>query len=395
MDDHHGCNIGCLLSYFVLGRTHTPSALIDEEKVNLHTQERKHIPYYGNKVPLEASIAPEDSETWYAAFFDLAWCAPHRDGKHIIVCVEWFDDDNGRELNGWPAVKLRNAYERLGEEHKRVVSYAETLADGNVVIERLWPGVFNFQLPAMEVPVPETQTSNDRVMLSLYYRWALQGLSALNFAHSRSVFLRAFCAQMVWVRSDYSLALTGFIGADIVGDKTDYREGGSACDEDVELDDSAYGSVKDDLFRWATFVWRLMTNDFTERSPSAQTYCWGPCCPVEGGCRRFTNDGHKTLNRDHRPWLQDRQKRKMFQELEEARLGSVLLKAWNAGYESMDEVMADVRLTANRMGVDIHEDEDEVEVDARWEDVFEMVEMVQSSPGSPTQRLRFKELSLV
>ncbi|KAH3917753.1 hypothetical protein HBI56_111780 [Parastagonospora nodorum] len=200
---------------------------------------------------------------------------------------------------------------------------------------------------------------------------------------------------MVWVRSDYSLALTGFIGADIVGDKTDYREGGSVCDEDVELDDSAYGSVKDDLFRWATFVWRLMTNDFTERSPSAQTYCWGPCCPVEGGCRRFTIDGHKTLNRDHRPWLQDRQKQKLYQELEEARLGSVLLKAWNAGYESMDEVMADVRLTANRMGIDVHEDEDEVEVDARWEDVFEMVEMVQSSPGSPTRRLRFKELSLI
>lgn len=38
-----------------------------------------------------------------------------------VVCAEWFDDDNGRELNGWPAVKLRNVYQRLGEEHGRVI----------------------------------------------------------------------------------------------------------------------------------------------------------------------------------------------------------------------------------------------------------------------------------
>lgn len=275
-------------------------------------------------------------------------------------------------------------------------SYAETLADGNVVLERLWPGVFDFRLPAMEVPVVETQTRGDWVMLSLYFRWALQGLSALKFAHSRSVFLRNFSAQMVWVRADYSLALTGFIGADIVGDETDYREGGIVCDEDVELDDSAYGSVKDDLFRWATFVWRLMTNDFTERSLSvARTGCWGPCCPVEGGCSRFTDDSHQTLNKGHRSWLRDRENRKLYQELEEARLGSVLLKAWNAGYESTDEVMADVRLTAKKMGIIVREDEDEVDVDARWEDVFEMVEMTESGPGSPTRRLRFKESSLL
>jgi len=100
--------------------------------------------------------------------------------------------------------------------------YAETLADGNAVLERVWLGVFDFRIPTMEVSVLETQTRNDRVVLSLYYPWALQRLSALEFAHSRSVFLRNFSAQMVWVRADYSIALTGFIGADIVGDETDY-----------------------------------------------------------------------------------------------------------------------------------------------------------------------------
>jgi len=136
-----------------------------------------------------------------------------------------------------------------------------------------------------------------------------------------------------------------------------------------------------------------MTNDFTERSLSvARTGCWGPCCPVDGGCRRFTD---KTLNRGHRAWLRDREKRKLYQQLEEARLGSVLLKAENAGYESTDEVMADIRSTAKRMGIDVDEERDEVRVDIRCEDVLEMVDVVQLGAGAPTRCLRFREPSLL
>ena len=50
-------------------------------------------------------------------------------------------------------------------------------------------------------------------MLSLYYRWALQVLSAFSFLHSRSIYVRSFSSRFVWLRSDFSLAITGFICA--------------------------------------------------------------------------------------------------------------------------------------------------------------------------------------
>tara|TARA_R110002003_G_scaffold722_7_gene21371 strand:- start:17458 stop:17805 length:348 start_codon:yes stop_codon:yes gene_type:complete len=104
-------------------------------------------------------------------------------------------------------------------------------------------------LPAMTVPVPETPTRMDRVMLSLYYRWTLQGLSALSFLHSHSVFMRAFSSQQIWLRPDLSLALPGFVSADITGDTMDYGEGGMISDETMTYDDTAvHGSIKKTSF---------------------------------------------------------------------------------------------------------------------------------------------------
>ncbi len=51
-------------------------------------------------------------------------------------------------------------------------------------------------------------------MLALYYRWALQSLSALSFFHSRSVYPTFFSSTNAWLRSDYSLAVAGFINVD-------------------------------------------------------------------------------------------------------------------------------------------------------------------------------------
>jgi hypothetical protein len=51
-------------------------------------------------------------------------------------------------------------------------------------------------------------------MLALYYRWALQSLSALSYFHSRSVYPTFFSATNVWLRPDYSIAITGFISVE-------------------------------------------------------------------------------------------------------------------------------------------------------------------------------------
>lgn len=258
-------------------------------------------------------------------------------------------------------------------------SRVDDLEDGSIVVEKLSPGPFNLKLPVMTVPLPSTPSKNDKIMLSLYYRWALQGLSALGFVHSHSVYLRTFSTQQIWLRPDYSLALTGFISADITGDTTDYGEGGLVTDESMPYDEGAlHGSVKEDLFYWATFVWRLMTNDYTDQSLSVRTHCWNPVCPV-GGCEAFD---------DKEEVFFDRLDQGLFQELEETRLGSVLVKAWKEKYTSAEEVAGEIRSIAEKMGIRVSGDE--VELDEDWEDVFEVV---QTGPLPRDRSLKFKSSS--
>ena len=89
------------------------------------TQEPEHRPYHGLPVPMEASMKRDDSRTWYAVFFEHAECVPHRDGKHIII--RWphlprgHMHDSGRDLTGWPVIKIQNVYQRLSKDHARIV----------------------------------------------------------------------------------------------------------------------------------------------------------------------------------------------------------------------------------------------------------------------------------
>lgn len=94
------------------------------ESDTLPIEEPRRFPYNGIPVPAEASTAPGDSETWYADFFEKAYCAPHKDGKNVIIC--WPNLPRGhvrdyRELEGWPVVKVRLVYEHLGGDHPRIV----------------------------------------------------------------------------------------------------------------------------------------------------------------------------------------------------------------------------------------------------------------------------------
>jgi hypothetical protein len=59
--------------------------------------------------------------------------------------------------------------------------------------------------------------------------------------------------------------------------------------------------------------------------------------------------------------LCDRLEQNMFQELEQARLGNVLLQAWNSKYESADDVAEDVRSIASNIGITVNGDEVELE----------------------------------
>jgi hypothetical protein len=119
-----------------------------------------------------------------------------------------------------------------------------------------------------------------------------------------------------------------------------------------------------------------MTNDYTDQSPSARTYCWHPCCPIDGSYKPYD---------ENREILDDRFLHNMFQELEDARLGSVSLKAWNKKYESADEVAVDIKSIASTMEIVVSRDE--VELDTKWADVLELIE---SGLQPHARSIRFK-----
>ncbi|KAF1943798.1 hypothetical protein EJ02DRAFT_299859, partial [Clathrospora elynae] len=194
-----------------------------------------------------------------------------------------------------------------------------------IVVEKLTPGPNWGGLPVMTMPVVlPNQSRENRLMLSLYYRWALQALSAICYLHSRSIYIKTFSAGHVWL-----LTTTTNQGQE---------------------------QVKDKSFSWATFVWRLMTNDHTPEAHWIRgNHDWKPTSPPEVGGPARSEDGSE-----------------VFQDLEVERLGPVLVKAWKCGYKSAEEVAEDIRKIAETVGITIVGDE--VEIDEAWEDVFEVVE---------------------
>lgn len=137
-------------------------------------------------------------------------------------------------------------------------------------------------------------------------------------------------------------------------------------DEIMQFDEDAlHGCVKEDLFYWATFVWRCMTNDFSDQSPSGKMDCSEPCCLVEGG---------RELYDENREVFDERYLDGTWQGLKEARLGSVLVKVWNREYDNAQEAVEYIKAIAEKMNVVIVGDE-EVEIEGRWENVFKAVEM--------------------
>jgi hypothetical protein len=110
-----------------------------------------------------------------------------------------------------------------------------------------------------------------------------------------------------------------------------------------------------------------MSNDHTtEAHWTRGIQDWSPFSPIEVDKQTANTYGDMRGRAWKEGWQDD------FQVLEEERLGSVLLKAWNSEYESAEQVAEDVRRIAETVGIKVVED-DEVDIGAKWEDVFEMV----------------------
>ncbi|KAK5693133.1 hypothetical protein LTR97_010609 [Elasticomyces elasticus] len=190
------------------------------------TTQRTRRPYGGQPVPLDASQDPTDSD-FYDEWFDAINIVPASDGVSVLTFCPGFlsEDPNTHEVDydeemypreediNWVR-RLRDTnrvYQHMFESesestsssHPRIVRYLGPTPTG-YRLERLKPG------PAY--PRDLDPTTNDAV-LALYQRWALQGLNALDYIHSKGIVLNAFTEDALWIREDLSLAVAGFPAA--------------------------------------------------------------------------------------------------------------------------------------------------------------------------------------
>ncbi|KAL4885919.1 hypothetical protein BJY04DRAFT_119472 [Aspergillus karnatakaensis] len=216
------------------------------------------------------------------------------------------------------------------------------------------------RLPVLPLPIP---FNNPPPLLRLYYRWALQTLSALRFLHSHSVYLSNFCDCSIRIHRDFSIAITNFICATVPSTEDPtflsgcFRSGNSYLEflEDVETEydtetgEQLLATPRGDICDWATLFWLLLTNRYSVDPPPRPQARWPMLFgedPREWPVRR--DEGvERELLRERR-----------FHQLEEARMGGILGKAWGGGYTDVAELVADVRLFLDTIGVDVIGDDE-------------------------------------
>lgn len=247
------------------------------------------------------------------------------------------------------------------------------------LLEKLDPGpLASTTLPLLATFPASRTSSNDQdsstdkadrePLLLLYYRWALQSLNMLAFLHEHGVYLMDFSSSTIWIREDLSIALSGFVNATIPTDEWPYSPDGTRYETEIyypTVPENGFPELtpKIDLSDWATFVWQLMRTD-----ANSERKKWSlPTDPL---------DETEGAGEDEDAWEyhKERLKEGKLQLLEEERLGPILVKAWNGGYENAREMMQEVRLYLEQIGVKM-EGEDEVLLDGwrKWEDVFTVV----------------------
>jgi hypothetical protein len=260
-------------------------------------------------------------------------------------------------------------------------------------LEFVTPGSLDgMRLPVLS-PVPLPDNTPPPLLLRLYHRWALQTLSALRFLHSHSVYLSNFCDSSVWIRADFSAAVTNFICATVPSaeDPTflsgGFRAGDSYLEflRDVEAEyypetgEQLLTSPRGDICDWATLMWLLLTNGFSVDPPPRPRVMW----PMLFGEDPGAGEGWPEVwdEREERRLLSGRR----FRRLEYARMGGILVKAWSGGYKSVDEVIWDLRALLEKKGVEVLGDDEILPADGNsssWEDVLITV---------PPAEIRFRE----
>lgn len=234
--------------------------------------------------------------------------------------------------------------------------------------------------------------NKDGIMISLYYRWALQSLSALSFLHAHDVYVESFDNELVWLRPDLSLAITGFISNTIIGvEEEDWGENGGSRAYGYpecfpEYDEHArtrrggvrIGPIYQDLHNWARWLYCLITTEAEQERP----YDRGEMVNHKTLEATIATDLTNEERRAKRKWVEEELERSFKQEYErhgsflfgalgEDRMESVFTKIWHCEYHSAEEVVKDIRECAARIGIKVV-DGDEVDIGCPWIDAFKV-----------------------
>jgi hypothetical protein len=128
---------------------------------------------------------------------------------------------------------------------------------------------------------------------------------------------------------------------------------------DIDLNNIIIPGARRDLFYWAIFIWRFLTNDQSVPPHGIGHQPVVSLDPAEALARSELTD----------EYLDSRTREGKFKLLEEAKLGPVLVKAWRAEYMNAQEVMREVRELLGKMNVTVvGTDEIIPEAGERWEE---------------------------
>jgi hypothetical protein len=299
------------------------------------------------------AVAPADNGV-DVVIFNHDYRAETERGE-VIYGDDFRRDEEDREPGPWLA-RIVAIHERLEQGAveapcERVVRFRGS-TPSTYRLERPPSVIFQFIAP---------QEKHDTV-LALHQRWALQYLAACRHIHAKSIVLNApSVAESIWLRSDFSLVIAGFVAASCasLNIRAGYWMNGATLESPFGPADSSSleppfgiaecGEARADLFNWACWIYELMTGCESPVVDCETLWMWdGP----EGDRLRAEKTENEETVRNGRfegwPVLRDEE------------LGFCLVKAWRGEYESAGEALCDVRAlleSCGRVLVDGKEDE--------------------------------------
>ncbi|CAD0016219.1 unnamed protein product [Aureobasidium pullulans] len=301
---------------------------------------------YKKRAPLEASLTSGLSE-FRDEFNEEYYILPANDGRTALLFPSTF----------------------LSEEADGTVIFGETRVDDDDPRERLDAVVQIYGILAEHdafhphiVKFLGTTNSGYRLerLSHSSIRWALQMLSALDHLHQKNIFLNNL-GNNLWLREDYSIAIANMTSAGCTEPLIPGRKSPPMVLESswaADADDP--GSVKNDLFDWASWMFALMTGN---KDPLLMHM------GIEGHVTSGTEDFDKHISLCHDVSLGNFD---AWPQLDEKLLGSVILKAWRGEYKSAGQGMQEAKDAIRACGHELSKEHGDEIVTYDWQQEFEV-----------------------